>query len=787
MNKFFIIRLQLMPGEVSLPDQAEIHKLTQDGDSSVRYRAAVALGASFSDVPDKTLAWQDLHRLTQDDDSFVRRGAADALGASFSDVPDKTLAWQDLDRLTQDDDRDVRYRAAVALGASFSDVPNKTLAWQDLDRLTQDDDSDVRYRAADALGASFSDVPDKTLAWQDLIRLTQDDDRDVRYRAAVALRDAFSHVPNKTLAWQDLHRLTQDDDSFVRRGAADALGASFSDVPNKTLAWQDLHRLTQDDNSFVRRGAADALGASFSDVPNKTLAWQDLIRLTQDDDSFVRRGATDALGASFSDVPNKTLAWQDLHRLTQDDNSFVRRGAADALGASFSHVPDKTLAWQDLHRLTQDDNSFVRMYAYHSLGRATIFKATEASDRNTMKTELEAAVTFFEKSSQESVYSPARFCCPFYRSYLAITFQEAKEDEVQRYLTDAKNAVGGSASKDELLKAVENLAQALKESQRQKGRSLEEIAIELNAYRWYCDKAASHMDAAEDKAPGAVKLMRKGNLFLDEQIQATIAEIQKMARRIFEIACGSGTKFEAPVSEINNAAKALSLEDIHNTQRSVTRIISQLEELCLLLHDKNKRELVEEVVVEVKQATEFPDKIDKLELVLAYIVSEVKNALQLENVRSDIKQVHSDVKHVLVEVGIANKKLDEITYSVFKQGINSGNVVSTLTSITAELKKLHQLALQDPQSSLIGQETLLKELRTDMNNRFSELKELLLTEASNRASNDDIKKVLDELEHLKPPVTWDSKFWNYADKGAILAPYISFLEKVLTVCMCLGP
>ena len=73
--------------------------MAADENSYVRQRAANALGAAFSHVPDKTLAWQDLIRLTQDKDSGTQRGAANALGEAFSQVPDKTLAWQDLHRL----------------------------------------------------------------------------------------------------------------------------------------------------------------------------------------------------------------------------------------------------------------------------------------------------------------------------------------------------------------------------------------------------------------------------------------------------------------------------------------------------------------------------------------------------------------------------------------------------------------------------------------------------------------------------------------------------------------
>ena len=299
-----------------------------------------------------------------------------------------------------------------------------------------------------------------------------------------ALGAAFGHVPDKDQAWKDLHRLTLDDEQRLCDGVLhDALGTAFVHVPDKDQAWKDLHRLTQDDDSDVRWRAANALGAAFSHVPDKDQAWQDLHRLTQDEDNDVRGRAADALGAAFGHVPDKDQAWKDLHRLTQDEDSYVRGRAADALGAAFGHVPDKAQAWQDLHRLTQDEDSDVRMHAYHSLGRASVFKATEAKDNGTLKRELEAAVVYFEKSSQESKYSPARFCHPFYRTYLAITFQEAKEDEVQKYLAEAKEAVGSSKSKDELLKAVENLAEALQESQRLKDRSFQEVASELNSYQ----------------------------------------------------------------------------------------------------------------------------------------------------------------------------------------------------------------------------------------------------------------------------------------------------------------
>jgi HEAT repeat protein len=67
-------------------------------------------------VPDKQQAWNDLHRLTNDEDSDVRYSAADAFGSAFSQVPDKQQAWNDLLRLTNDGDRSVRSSSNHSLG-----------------------------------------------------------------------------------------------------------------------------------------------------------------------------------------------------------------------------------------------------------------------------------------------------------------------------------------------------------------------------------------------------------------------------------------------------------------------------------------------------------------------------------------------------------------------------------------------------------------------------------------------------------------------------------------------
>jgi len=121
----------------------------------------------------------------------------------------------------------------------------------------------------------------------------------------------------------------------------------------------------------------------------------------------------------------KKPAWDDLHRLIQDKIFDVRENAARALGVVIPHIPEelKKQALDDLHRLTQDKDTNVRIATNHSLGRISIYGAGQAKDDESVRKELEAALRFFEKSSNESTFSnPAKFCLPFYRSFYTITF-----------------------------------------------------------------------------------------------------------------------------------------------------------------------------------------------------------------------------------------------------------------------------------------------------------------------------------------------------------------------------
>ncbi|WP_410509591.1 HEAT repeat domain-containing protein [Methanosarcina hadiensis] len=596
-------------------------------------------------LPDKQKAWNDLHNLTSDENDFVRLKAVDVLVSSFSYVPDKQKVWNELIKLTSDEDSLVRSKAVDAIGSTFSQVPDKQQAWNDLHRLSNDEDSYVRYRAAYALGSAFSQVPDKQQAWNDLHRLTNDENYDVRSSAASALGSAFSQVPDKQQAWNDLHRLTNDQYSSVRSSAAKALGSPFSEVPDKQQAWDDLHRMSRDKDTLVRSSAASALGSAFSQVPDKQQAWNDLHRLTNDKDSFVRSSAAEAISSAFSHVPDKQQAWNDLHRLTNDKDSFVRSSAAEAISSAFSHVPDKQQAWNDLHRLTNDEYSLVRSSSNHSLGRLSIFMASQAEKDEDYKKELEKAIEFFEiaaKESPEGMLNPSEFCLPFYRSFHTIIFkkQEAKE-EVDRYLAEAKAAVKGSASEELLLKAVENLAEALKEVQNFRKLDLKAKKDELNFYRKYADRAVQLMIDAEQSAPYATVTMRKGLPILDRNIRGILEEIQEKAK----IACR-----ESKGTDTEEIALSVSREVQNWELNNPEEMVRNIETLAYTLKNKVKNipenENLLNKIGSMEKETDLSKKLQNLIYIVGYILA----GSNLSSLKKDLIVLDRKLRKLLEEI-----------------------------------------------------------------------------------------------------------------------------------------
>jgi len=577
--------------------------------------------------------------LTKDEDSDVRWRAASALGSAFQYVTDKEQVTKDLLALTKDVDSDVRRRAASALGSAFQYVTDKEQATKDLLVLTKDKDSSVRRGVASALGSAFQYVTDKEQATKDLLALTKDKDSIVRRGAASALGSAFQYVTDKEQATKDLLALTKDKDSSVRQRTASALGPAFQYVTDKEQATKDLLALTKDKDNSMRRGAAYSLGPAFQYVTDKKQATKDLLALTKDKDSIVRRGAASALGSAFQYVTDKEQATKDLLALTKDEDSIVRRGAASTLSPAFQHVTDKEQATKDLLTLTKDKVSYVRLYANYSLGKISIYRATEAESEERLQEEMDKAIGYFEKSLQESKdFNPAEFCLPFYRSYNAVIFrQEMAEEEIERNLEEAKHAVAGSKSKEKLLEAVENLANALQEAQ--KLQSLDEIKSDLNAYRRYCDRTVELLDATEGKAPGAAMLVRRGLPIIDERIKSISTEIQEKTEELCKETVD--TPLEDLGKEVNKIGQGLLLvRNPIGLEKSVGNLEFALSDICNRMGGNEKGEACK-LLEKSKNEQYVEDKINLINMVLSKIPFSIKEETEHEKSNGDIFSIQA--------------------------------------------------------------------------------------------------------------------------------------------------
>ena len=732
-----------------MADQTEIHGLALSEDVGKRIRALEKLKDNLSILPDesKKQAWDDLIRLTQDKYGYVRNGAADYLGTCYSHLPDES----------------------------------KKQAWSDLHMLTQDKDDYVRRGAANSFGTCYSHLPDesKKQAWSDLIKLMQDINDYVRRGAADSLGICYSHIPDesKKQAWDDLHRLTQDKNDYVRRGAANSLSICYSNLPDefKKQAWSDLIKLTQDKDYYVRWEAADALGICYSHIPDesKKHAWSDLHRLTQDINYDVRLRVAKALGTCYSNLPDesKKHAWSDLHRLTQDKCYVVRFKAADALGTCYSDFPDesKKQAWSDLIRLTEDKNKDARVVANHSLGRVSIYRAFEAKSDDSVRKELETALSFFEKSSSEAtIFNPAKFCLPFYRSFHAITFkEEGAEAEVKQYLEEAKSAVEGSKSKEKLFEIVENLGNALKEVQ--KARDLDAIKSNLNTYQQYCDRACELLDATEEKAPGASRLLRKGLPIIDKKIKEMLKEIEEKTRQFCQ------ESRQTPFEKIsrNTYYQVKGLGEVDSQDEAETRLNnlrSLLQSMCSILPEESMK-LIRRQLDEIKDA-KLSDKVKILENTLISIAVGIKN---LEDRSTEQKKEIDYFRDLVI------RRLDNINYGVFQLKLRSGEMAPALLNIKYELNRIQTdftnfgINLEDVRNL---QHQSIQRLNDEMTKLASEIETKIIIKLPQTSETQNILeelKTFNQCIQKSKPCTTEIWFNRVAGLASIIGGILTIL------------
>ncbi len=676
----------------------------------------------------------EIHSMVLSGDKIKKEIASALLGDLFSELPDKEQAWQDLCVLMQDEDNQVRWRAVLALESAFSCISNIALAWQMLHQLTLDKDIGVRRGAVSTLEAVIPFIPDKIQAWRDLMRLTQDKDESVRFMASSALGVAFYYTQDKIQAWRELRSLLLTNDYIIRRGYIYSFEFAFPYIPDKNQAWQDLHEFTFEKDLMDRRFAIMVIGFVFSFIPDKDQAWQDIQRLIQDNDEGVRRIAAGTLSTAFSQVQDKVQVWKDLQNLVGASEWEVRLGAISALGLAFPYSPDKAQAWEIFQILRQDENGNVRSYAYFALGRACIFKAIEVANIKEFKTYIEEAIDFFERSSKEvPSLNPAAFCLPFYKSLFSILYTSTPvEEEVQRYLAEARQAIIESESRETLLEAVENLSKALQEV---KSYTADEIVSRSKAYTRYCIQAAECLREVNSKAPYASKIVdaiavEKGIIILDDKIKNLFKEVEAAARDLCMRSRGSPQ------------------EGVDKSNYEKIKILGQVNSPidAELFFDDNIAPILEANInrLPVLSKTYFLNRMKSKDVITLKDRFElVKDILQAVLIQGENDDQYTEILKLLRNIEFSFSK---------KQNLSSAELRLSLNKLQAEINNINN-TLQSQSQSIGELGLLIKEADSAEYNRLERIKDdlILAIESSigNSSLSEDKDQILRAIQNLK--------------------------------------
>jgi len=549
---------------------------------------------------------------------------------------------------------------------------------------------------------------------------------------------AFCHILDKEKAWITLIRLTKDSYKEVRWSAATSLGLAYPHVTDKKSAWVDIHRFNESDDDSVRHGIAMSLGTAFAYIPNneKELAQEDLHRLTEDVAVHVRMWAANSIGVAFPYLPDRQQAWRDLHRLlTEDDDRRVKWKTIEALGQAFPHVPDKAEAWSNLQHLANDEDNMLCVSANHSLGRASIFKAVNANSEDDFKDEMEKALRYFETSAARAreSYNPSKFCLPFYKSFYAVTFKDGDDEaEVERYLGEARVAIGFSESRDVLLKAMEKLAEALQSAQNWK-----EGQKNLETCRGLCDNASNLLSQAERDAPIAVEVLRRGMPIIGHRIRSLLRETEEESSKLREAT--RQTPFEHLGKRTDEITKLLARVELQvEAERIMDEIVPDVRLMCHFLPERSRASVCE---LQDWDKLGFEEKASVFKRAISHC-SQRMEALSQKIVEKD--EWIGYLKDDLIS------RINNINYNIFKLKVDSANAADSLRAMKWELDQIKVIKSDiDGLGSKVGdleasQMQVLQELEVQMPRIIEEL-EMLARDRDDQLS----REILEKLDSLK--------------------------------------
>jgi hypothetical protein len=149
------------------------------------------------------------------------------------------------------------------------------------------------------------------------------------------------------------------------------------------------------------------------------------------------------------------------------------------------------------------------------------------------------------------------------------------EDEVKKYLAEAKSAIEDSESKEKLLEAVENLSNALKEARKAREMNLEGKKCDLNKVRMHCERAENLLGTMKEKAPVATELVIKGIPEIKRNIKELFHEVQNRAN----LACqqSKGTSVEKIACAVNQEIQKWQIGDEEEMKKALENVIFSLE------------------------------------------------------------------------------------------------------------------------------------------------------------------------------------------------------------------
>ena len=550
--------------------------------------------------------------------------------------------------------------------------------------MAHSEDVKERNKAADQLYHDFAVLPDKEQAWNDFLYLSKDS--NVIWTEPNALGSAFLHAPNKDRAWNDIIACTDKSNNInTRIGFSFALGSAFPYITDKEQGLNDILKLTTDSDETVKSNATYSLGSAFPYVLNKGKAWEALIRLTQVENNSVRWRAAESLAPAFPHMLDKEQASKDILFLSNKKDKIVLNGIAKALDSVFRHVINKNEIWNVLLNLSANTDGFVRMSATYSLGQISIFKATIAKSESRFYEELENAIEFFENSLLEGVFNnPAEFCLLFYRSFHAITSNKKDvEAEIEINLSEARDVVWGSESREKLLEVLEKLSSAIKEVQSIHEMDLETRKRKLYDVMQYLEHVENILQDTEEKAPIATNFLKIGASMVYENIKQTIAEIEEKS----EVLCRQtqGTSYETLGKEVNQIGKDLIRDPISLEKNTIS-----LEEVLSAICDKMSEEKGEACrLLEKVRGEQYIE--DKLPLI-SMILSKIPMQLRMKDFEEKLDKMLISVQPTIQEkfeistgieiFGTGGKHI--VTIPI--QDISSPEVIEQLKSLSKENK-----------------------------------------------------------------------------------------------------